>query len=114
MTEVYKMLFHSESSQVYQCTSGDLISREENHIHIIKMVFRKAVKKLRNLASKNLAVSTSSANKQVSTKSVPHQSYSKSDDDAQFTNPANKRQQPEGEANKQKKSVREQRRMANK
>ena len=28
-----KALFCSESSHVNQCTSGDLISREENHIH---------------------------------------------------------------------------------
>ena len=43
----------SESSQVDQYTSGDLVSREkseESHIHIVEMVFRKAVNKLGNLA----------------------------------------------------------------
>ena len=33
MNKVYKALFYSESSQVDQYTSGDLVSREENHIH---------------------------------------------------------------------------------
>ena len=74
-------MFCLKSSQVDQCTSVDLISREETHIHIVEMVFRKAVNKLRNLASSNSAVSTSSANKQVSTKSLPHQSSSESDDE---------------------------------
>ena len=34
MTKVYKALFCLESSQVDQYTFGDLVSREENHIHI--------------------------------------------------------------------------------
>ena len=93
----------SESPQVDQYTSDDLIPREENHVHIVEMVFRKVVNKLRNLASRNSAVSTSSANK-VSTKSVPHQSSSASDDDVQFINQANKRKQPhreDGQTSKQ-------------
>ena len=32
MMKVYRVLFCLESSQVDQCTSGDLISREKNHI----------------------------------------------------------------------------------
>ena len=84
-----------ESSQVDQYTSGNLVSREKNHIHIAKMVFRKAINKLRNLVSRNSTVSTSSKNKQVSTKSVPPSS--KSDDDVQFRKQTNKQKQAERE-----------------
>ena len=54
-----------ESSQVDQYTSAGLVSREENHIHIIEMVFRKTVNKLRNLTSRNSTASSSTANKQA-------------------------------------------------
>ena len=72
------------------------------------MVFRKAINKLRNLVSRNSTVSTSSKNKQVSTKSVPPSS--KSDDDVQFRKQTNKQKQAErerGGPNKQTKSARE-------
>ena len=65
----------------------------------VEMIFRKAVKNLRNLASRNSVVSTSSPNKQVSTTSVPHQSSSKSGACL-----ANKRKYPhreEGQTSKQ-------------
>ena len=85
-------MFCSESSQVDHCTSGGLVSREKKpHAEI---VFGKVVNNIRNLISRNSAVSTSSTNKQVSTKSAPHQSSSESDDDVQFTYQANKRKQP--------------------
>ena len=58
-SKVYKALFCSESSQVDQYTSGDLVSREESNIYIVEMAFRKAVNKLRNLALRNSTVSTS-------------------------------------------------------
>ena len=57
------------------------------------MVSRKAVNKLRNLASRNSTDLTSSRNKPVSTISVPHPSSSESDDGVQFTNQVNKRKQ---------------------
>ena len=85
-------MFCSESSQVDHCTSGGLVSREKKP-HA-ETVFGKVVNNIRNLISRNSAVSTSSTNKQVSTKSVPHQSSSESDDDVQFTYQANKRKQP--------------------
>ena len=81
MTKLYKALFCLESSQVDQYTFDDLVSREEHHIHIVEMVFRKAVNTLSNLASRNSTVSTSSKYKQVSTKSVSHPSSSESDND---------------------------------
>ena len=58
--------------QVNQHTSGDLVSREENHIHSIQMVFKKAVNKLRILASRNSTVSINLKSRQISTKSVSH------------------------------------------
>ena len=69
----------------------------------VEMIFRKAVKNLRNLASRNSVVSTSSPNKQVSTTSVPHQSSSKSGA-CTIYKPANKRKPPhreEGQTSKQ-------------
>ena len=45
---MYKVLFCLESSQFDQYTSGDLVSKEENDIHIVEVVFRKAVNKLRD------------------------------------------------------------------
>ena len=62
------------------------------------------VNKLRNLASINSAVLTSSANKQVSTKLVPHQSSSESDNNVQYINQVNKQKQAhreEGQTSKQ-------------
>ena len=103
MTKLYKALFCLESSQVDQYTFDDLVSREEHHIHIVEMVFRKAVNTLSNLASRNSTVSTSSKYKQVSTKSVSHPSSSESDNNVQFRNQANKQKQPDREERQRRK-----------
>ena len=103
MTKLYKALFCLESSQVDQYTFDDLVSREEHHIHIVEMVFRKAVNTLSNLASRNSTVSTSSKYKQVSTKSVSQPSSSESDNDVQFRNQANKQKQPDREERQRRK-----------
>ena len=66
------------------------------------------VNKLRNFASINSAVLTSSANKQVSTKS--HQSSSESDNNVQYINQVNKQKQAhreEGQTSKQNQPERE-------
>ena len=93
-TEIVSSAVVSIYLQVNQHTSGDLASREENHIHSVQMVFKKAVNKLRILASRNSTVSINLKSRQISTKSVSHPSKRQR---------ATEREEP----NKQTKSARE-------
>ena len=96
-TEIVSSAVVSIYLQVNQHTSGDLASREENHIHSVQMVFKKAVNKLRILASRNSTVSINLKSRQISTKSVSHPS------NLQTRQRATEREEP----NKQTKSARE-------